>query len=215
LRRGGHDPQKVYAAYAAAVKHKGQPTVLLIKTVKGFGMGKIGEGKNNVHQTKKLADEDIKAFRDRFNIPIPDSQLADIPFYKPAEDTPEMRYLHERRKALGGYLPHRRVKADEQFTVPPLETFKSVSAAQLRLAPLALKARVTEPEATKGVAPKAMGALTPGVVCTVAGSTRLAIALPPRVWVPEACKASVVAAAAPLGAAARASVMPSAPAGPL
>ena len=126
LRRGGHDAQKVYAAFHAAVKHKGQPTVLLIKTVKGFGMGKIGEGKNNVHQTKKLADEDIKAFRDRFNIPIPDSQLADIPFYKPAEDTPEMRYLHERRKALGGYLPHRRVKADEQFTVPPLETFKSV-----------------------------------------------------------------------------------------
>jgi pyruvate dehydrogenase E1 component len=126
LRRGGHDAQKVYAAFHAAVKHKGQPTVLLIKTVKGFGMGKIGEGKNNVHQTKKLADEDIKAFRDRFNIPLPDSQLADIPFYKPAEDTPEMRYLHERRKALGGYLPHRRVKADEQFTVPPLETFKSV-----------------------------------------------------------------------------------------
>jgi pyruvate dehydrogenase E1 component len=108
------------------VNHTGQPSVLLIKTVKGFGMGKIGEGKNNVHQTKKLADEDIKAFRDRFNIPIPDSQLADIPFYKPADDTPEMRYLHERRKALGGYLPHRRVKADEQFTVPSLDTFKSV-----------------------------------------------------------------------------------------
>ena len=126
LRRGGHDAQKVYAAYAAAVKHKGQPTVLLIKTVKGFGMGTSGEGKNTDHQTKKLTDDDIKAFRDRFNIPIPDSQLADIPFYKPAEDTPEMRYLHERRKALGGYLPHRRVKADEQFTVPPLETFKSV-----------------------------------------------------------------------------------------
>ncbi|HQS33218.1 MAG TPA: pyruvate dehydrogenase (acetyl-transferring), homodimeric type, partial [Polaromonas sp.] len=102
------------------------PTVLLIKTVKGFGMGKIGEGKNNVHQTKKLSDDDIKAFRDRFGIPIPDSQLADIPFYKPADDTPEMRYLHERRKALGGYLPHRRTKADEQFTVPSLETFKSV-----------------------------------------------------------------------------------------
>jgi pyruvate dehydrogenase E1 component len=126
LRRGGHDSQKVYAAFHSAVNHKGQPTVLLIKTVKGFGMGKIGEGKNNVHQTKKLADEDIKAFRDRFNIPIPDSQLADIPFYKPADDTPEMRYLHERRKALGGYLPHRRVKADEQFTIPSLETFKSV-----------------------------------------------------------------------------------------
>ncbi|MES2978225.1 MAG: pyruvate dehydrogenase (acetyl-transferring), homodimeric type [Pseudomonadota bacterium] len=126
LRRGGHDPQKVYAAYHSAVNHKGQPSVLLIKTVKGFGMGKIGEGKNNVHQTKKLADEDIKAFRDRFNIPIPDSQIADIPFYKPADDTPEMRYLHERRKALGGYLPHRRTRADESFTVPGLEIFKSV-----------------------------------------------------------------------------------------
>ena len=126
LRRGGHDSQKVYAAYHQAVNHKGQPTVLLIKTVKGFGMGKSGEGKNNVHQTKKLTDEDIKAFRDRFNIPVPDSQIADIPFYKPAEDTVEMKYLHERRKALGGYLPHRRVKADEQFTIPSLETFKSV-----------------------------------------------------------------------------------------
>ncbi|MCX7248675.1 MAG: pyruvate dehydrogenase (acetyl-transferring), homodimeric type [Burkholderiales bacterium] len=126
LRRGGHDPQKVYAAYHAAVKHVGQPTVLLIKTVKGFGMGKSGEGKNNVHQTKKLTDEDIKIFRDRFNIPIPDSQIADIPFYKPADDTPEMRYLHERRKALGGYLPSRRSKADEQFTVPALDIFKSV-----------------------------------------------------------------------------------------
>jgi len=126
LRRGGHDPQKVYAAYAAAVKHKGQPTVLLIKTVKGFGMGSAGEGKNTVHQTKKLTDEDIKIFRDRFNIPIPDSDLAKLPFYKPADDTPEMQYLHERRNALGGYLPHRRVKADEQFTVPSLDVFKAV-----------------------------------------------------------------------------------------
>ncbi len=126
LTRGGHDSQKVYAAFHSAVNHTGQPSVLLIKTVKGFGMGKIGEGKNNVHQTKKLGDEDIKAFRDRFNIPIPDSQLADLPFYKPADDTPEMQYLHERRKALGGYLPHRRTKADENFTVPAIETFKSV-----------------------------------------------------------------------------------------
>ena len=126
LRRGGHDAQKVYAAFAAANGHKGQPTVLLVKTVKGFGMGKIGEGKNTVHQTKKLSDEDIKAFRDRFNIPIPDSQIADIPFYKPADDTPEMKYLHERRKALGGYLPHRRVKADEAFTAPSLDTFKAI-----------------------------------------------------------------------------------------
>jgi pyruvate dehydrogenase E1 component len=126
LRRGGHDSKKVYAAFHKAVNHKGQPTVLLIKTVKGFGMGKAGEGKNNVHQTKKLTDEDIKAFRDRFNIPVPDSELPNLPFYKPADDTPEMRYLHERRKALGGYLPHRRTKSDEQFTVPSLETFKSV-----------------------------------------------------------------------------------------
>ncbi len=129
LRRGGHDPQKVYAAYHAAVNHAGQPSVLLIKTVKGFGMGKSGEGKNNVHQTKKLTDEDIKIFRDRFNIPVPDSQIAEIPFYKPADDTPEMKYLHERRKALGGYLPHRRTRADEQFTVPGLEIFKSVMEA--------------------------------------------------------------------------------------
>ncbi len=129
LRRGGHDPQKVYAAYAKAVKHQGQPSVLLIKTVKGFGMGKVGEGKNTVHQTKKLLDEDIKAFRDRFNIPIPDSELANIPFYKPADDTPEMQYLHQRRKDLGGYLPHRRKQADEGFKVPPIDTFKAVIEA--------------------------------------------------------------------------------------
>ena len=127
LRRGGHDPQKVYAAYHRAVSHKGQPTVLLIKTIKGFGMGKSGQGKMAVHQTKKLTDEDIKEFRDRFNMPIPDSELPKIPFYKPADDTPEMRYLHERRKALGGYLPKRRSKADESFTVPSLEAFKSVT----------------------------------------------------------------------------------------
>ncbi|MEO6410785.1 MAG: pyruvate dehydrogenase (acetyl-transferring), homodimeric type, partial [Burkholderiaceae bacterium] len=126
LQRGGHDPQKVYAAFHRANSHKGQPTVLLIKTVKGFGMGKSGEGKNTAHQTKKLIDEDVRAFRDRFNMPIPDDKLADIPFYKPADDTPEMQYLHEHRKALGGYLPKRRTKADESLAVPPLETFKAV-----------------------------------------------------------------------------------------
>ena len=127
LNRGGHDPQKVYAAFHRANSHKGQPTVLLIKTVKGFGMGKSGEGKNVAHQVKKLTDDDVKAFRDRFNIPVSDEQIAKgIPFYKPADDTPEMRYLHERRKALGGYLPKRRTKADEQLTVPELDTFKAV-----------------------------------------------------------------------------------------
>src|SRR5437868_5361798 len=127
LQRGGHDPQKVYAAFHRASSHKGQPTVLLIKTVKGFGMGKSGEGKNTAHQTKKLTDDDIKSFRDRFNIPVSDEQIAaGIPFYKPADDTPEMKYLHERRKELGGYLPHRRTKADEQLKVPDLEVFKAV-----------------------------------------------------------------------------------------
>jgi pyruvate dehydrogenase E1 component len=126
LRRGGHDAAKVYAAFHRANAHKDQPTVLLVKTVKGWGMGKAGEGKNTAHQTKKLSDDDLRYMRDRFNIPIPDSELEKIPFYKPAEDTPEMRYLHERRKALGGYLPKRRMKADESFTVPALENFKAV-----------------------------------------------------------------------------------------
>ena len=127
LQRGGHDPQKVYAAYHRAANHKGQPTVLLVKTVKGFGMGKSGEGKNTAHQTKKLTNDDIKTMRDRFNIPVSDEQIdKDIPFYKPADDTPEMRYLHERRKALGGYLPHRRTKADEQLKVPDLSAFQAV-----------------------------------------------------------------------------------------
>ncbi|HXE51070.1 MAG TPA: pyruvate dehydrogenase (acetyl-transferring), homodimeric type, partial [Ramlibacter sp.] len=126
LQRGGHDPQKVYAAFHRAVNHQGQPSVLLIKTVKGFGMGSAGEAKNIAHQAKKLNDDDIRTFRDRFNIPIPDEKLAEIPFYKPEDHTPEMKYLHERRKALGGYLPKRRVKADEQLKVPPLETFKAV-----------------------------------------------------------------------------------------
>ena len=126
LRRGGHDAQKVYAAFHRAHNSKGGPTVLLVKTVKGYGMGKAGEGKNTAHQTKKLGDEDIRYMRDRFNIPIPDSELSKIPFYKPADDTPEMKYLHERRKALGGYLPKRRQRSSESFTVPSLETFKAV-----------------------------------------------------------------------------------------
>ena len=129
LQRGGHDPQKVYAAYHKAVNTVGQPTVLLIKTVKGFGMGKIGEGKNTAHQTKKLLDEDIKTMRDRFNIPVADEDLAGLPFYQPAENSQEMKYLHERRQALGGYLPKRRPKADEALVVPDLATFQAVTDA--------------------------------------------------------------------------------------
>jgi pyruvate dehydrogenase E1 component len=127
LRRGGHDANKVYAAFHRAHHNTtGQPTVLLVKTVKGWGMGGAGEGKNTAHQAKKLSDDDVRYMRDRFNLPIPDSELEKIPFYKPADDTPEMKYLHERRKALGGYLPQRRAKSDEQFTVPAIETFQPV-----------------------------------------------------------------------------------------
>ncbi|MFA7241558.1 MAG: pyruvate dehydrogenase (acetyl-transferring), homodimeric type [Sulfuricellaceae bacterium] len=124
LNRGGHDPQKVYAAYSAAMKHVGQPTVILAKTVKGYGMGASGEGQNVTHQAKKMSDESLKAFRDRFNIPVPDDQLHDVPFYKPAEDSPEIQYLRERRKALGGYLPLRRNRA-ASLDVPPLSDFEA------------------------------------------------------------------------------------------
>ncbi|MGX5660372.1 pyruvate dehydrogenase (acetyl-transferring), homodimeric type [Castellaniella ginsengisoli] len=126
LNRGGHDPHKVYAAFAAAAGHKGQPSVILAKTIKGYGMGHVGQAKNPTHQQKKLDIESVREFRDRFNIPIPDDKVDEIPFFKPAEDSPEMKYLHERRKALGGYLPHRRVKADQSLPVPPLDAFKAV-----------------------------------------------------------------------------------------
>jgi pyruvate dehydrogenase E1 component len=127
LTRGGHDPHKIYAAFKNAQENKGTPTVLLVKTVKGFGMGKSGEARNTAHQTKKLDDEAIREMRDRFAIPIPDDKLAEIPFFKPADDAPEIQYLHERRKALGGYLPQRRQQADEKLPVPPLSTFKAVT----------------------------------------------------------------------------------------
>src|SRR5260221_221271 len=109
LNRGGHDPHKVYAAYAAAVKHKGQPTVILAKTVKGYGMGAVGEGKNVAHQQKKMPIEALKQFRDRFNIPIPDDKLAELPYYKPADDSPEMKYLKELRAQLLQVLHLRRI----------------------------------------------------------------------------------------------------------
>src|SRR6478736_3800861 len=123
LNRGGHDPHKVYAAYAAAVKHKGQPTVILAKTVKGYGMGAVGEGKNIAHQQKKMPIEALKQFRDRFNIPIPDDKLADLPYFKPAADSPEMKYLQELRAQRGGSVPQRRRKS-AKLEAPKLESFK-------------------------------------------------------------------------------------------
>src|SRR5690606_4470757 len=122
LNRGGHDAIKVYAAYHAAVHHQGRPTVILAKTVKGFGMGAAGEGQNITHQKKKLDEDDLKAFRDRFKIPISDEEIAGIPYFKPAEDSEEHRYLIERRKKLGGFLPARRAKA-EKLETPGLEFF--------------------------------------------------------------------------------------------
>jgi len=125
LNRGGHDPEKVYAAYASAVANVGAPTVILAKTVKGFGMGKAGEGLNSTHQQKKLTDENLKEVRDRFNIQISDEEIAGLSFRKPAEDSEEMRYLQERRAALGGYLPARSDLAPP-LTVPPLEAFSTL-----------------------------------------------------------------------------------------
>jgi pyruvate dehydrogenase E1 component len=125
LNRGGHDPQKVYAAYAAAATHKGQPTVILAKTVKGYGLGKGGEGQMVAHQQKKLSDEDLKTFRDRFNIPVPDAEVGKLQFVMPAENSDEARYLHEKRTALGGYLPQRRRTAPP-LPIPALEAFGSL-----------------------------------------------------------------------------------------
>ena len=124
LARGGHDPQKVYGAYAAALKSKGQPTVILAKTVKGYGMGEAGEGQNITHQQKKMGEASLKEFRDRFNLPISDEQLKEIPFLKFAEDSVEMKYLRERRAALGGSLPSRRRKS-AALEIPPLSAFEA------------------------------------------------------------------------------------------
>ena len=125
LNRGGHDPIKVYAAYAAAMRHTGQPTVILAKTVKGYGMGEAGEGQNITHSQKKMGEAALRAFRDRFNIPIPDEMISSAPFYKPAENSPEIKYLKARREALGGSLPQRRTEVP-RLKVPGLDAFKAL-----------------------------------------------------------------------------------------
>ena len=126
LNRGGHDPHKIYAAYAAAVKHKGQPTVILAKTIKGYGLGKQGQAKNPTHQLKKVDVATIREMRDRFNVPVSDGQLEKLPFYVPPADSPEMKYLQEHRKALGGFFPQRRQKSQDTPAVPPLSAFDQV-----------------------------------------------------------------------------------------
>lgn len=126
LNRGGHDSQKVYAAYAAAVKHQGSPTVILAKTIKGYGMGAAGEGMNITHQQKKMTIEELRAFRDRFSIPISDDKISDIPFYRPPEDSPEIKFIRKQREALGGYLPARK-SSFEPLPIPELSAFSSVT----------------------------------------------------------------------------------------
>ena len=127
LNRGGHDPFKVYAAYHAAVNHTGEPTVILAKTVKGYGMGDAGEAENDTHQVKKLGLEGLKHFRDRFDLPITDTELEAVPYYRPPEGSPELAYLHRQRAKLGGCIP-RRIAVESGFAVPDLAVFD----AQLR-----------------------------------------------------------------------------------
>lgn len=125
LTRGGHDPSKVYAAYAAATQHKDQPTCILAKTVKGYGMGQAGEGQMLAHQSKKMDVDALRQFRDRFKVPVADDQLADVPFIRFEKGSPEDEYLHKMRRNLGGYLPSRRRKSSVTLEAPPLALFES------------------------------------------------------------------------------------------
>jgi pyruvate dehydrogenase E1 component len=123
LKRGGHDPEKVFAAYDAAMKCHGKPTVIIAKTIKGYGLGEVGEGRNVTHQQKKLNEDELRAFRSRFGIPISDDEVAKAPFYRPPEDSEEMRYLRERRQALGGYVPSR-PKQGPLLKTPSLDEYR-------------------------------------------------------------------------------------------
>ncbi len=136
LARGGHDSEKVYAAYKAAVENTGSPTVILAKTIKGYGLGEAGEGKNITHQQKKLNEEELKRFRTRFRIPLTDSEVRRAPFYRPAPDSPEMKYLRERREALGGAVPKRTVRAKALPKIPEkiFEEFEKASGSKRKVA---------------------------------------------------------------------------------
>src|SRR5438045_1903458 len=122
LLRGGHDSRKVYAAYKGATEHRGQPTVILAKTIKGYGLGEAGEGRNITHQQKKLNEKELREFRARFAIPVGDEEIAETPFFRPAPDSAERKYLVNRRKKLGGFLPQRTSKAPA-LEIPKLDLF--------------------------------------------------------------------------------------------
>ncbi len=135
MRLGGHDPHQGVRRLQGAVEHKGAPTVILAKTIKGYGLGEAGEGKNITHQQKKLNEDELRIFRSRFGIPIPDEELHDAPFYRPPDDSPEIRYMQERRKQLGGYMPERKVRAKpiEPVSESHFEEFyKGTEAAKSR-----------------------------------------------------------------------------------
>jgi len=126
LNRGGHDPHKIYAAYHAATNHEGQPTVILAKTIKGYGLGKSGEGQNISHQQKKLDEDGVRYFRDRFNVPVKDEQIAEVPYYHPGDDSEEVKYLKSQREKLGGHLPQRRLES-MPLEIPELAAFESIT----------------------------------------------------------------------------------------
>ncbi|MDA0873312.1 MAG: pyruvate dehydrogenase (acetyl-transferring), homodimeric type, partial [Proteobacteria bacterium] len=128
LNRGGHDPHKVFAAYAAAVAHKDQPSIVLAKTVKGYGMGDAGEGQNITHQQKSMDIASLKAFRSRFDLPISDQEVESLSYYKPAKGSPELQYMMERRQELGGFVPTRRRKGN-QLTVPKMDAFSNMTVS--------------------------------------------------------------------------------------
>ncbi|MGI9306406.1 MAG: pyruvate dehydrogenase (acetyl-transferring), homodimeric type, partial [Gammaproteobacteria bacterium] len=126
LNRGGHDPHKVFAAFHSAFNHAGQPTVILAKTIKGYGMGDAGEARNIAHQQKKISNEALRRVRDRFRLPIGDDEIGEVPFYKPPADSPAMKYLKERITAMGGGVPARKRKAPESLSAPPLSAFSAL-----------------------------------------------------------------------------------------
>ena len=129
LRLGGHDPRKVYAAYKAALEHRGAPTVIFARTIKGYGLGEAGEGKNVTHQQKKLNEDELRLFRTRFDVPLTDNDCIEVPFYRPAEDSTEIKYLKSRREALGGYTPARKVRARKSRRPPTTNSSRSLPTA--------------------------------------------------------------------------------------
>lgn len=133
LNRGGHDPCKVYAAYRAAVEHTGAPTVVLAKTIKGYGLGEAGEGRNITHKQKELNEDDMLSFRSRFDVPLDDEEVADAPFFRPDDDSPELTYVRDRRALLGGPLPARAADGGK-LDIPPLERFASTNVVKAAIA---------------------------------------------------------------------------------